>query len=465
MLQKSTGSTNNLFYQKRKEEAQMSKMNWKLFVLVLTLSLMISLPMMTARQAEAQKVIKFGSLVPLQFKEGLEIKKWNDLFAKIINEQGGWLIGGQRYKVEFYTYDVAYWDQTKTLAAVEKGIYQDGVKIFTNDFGDVPDLTALNANKNKVLVLGVGFGDDIVSTKYQYFFRPFGGFFTSGTNYLIGRDFYNKGARTTLACTMEGEMGRIAAEQYTGAEALAGLKVLPPVFFGADTVDYGPIATKIKSLNPDMVDFVVSAGNQVVNLASALKDAGWKGFIFPGAGINTTTLANIVKRVGSWFDGTEMLYFDPRGIPVVAQNPEMKALMDRYTKEYGEFQTEGCAWVAGWFSVKDAINATQSADPAVLKNYLEKGTKGPLTLTGYSQLFARPDINQNRTTDGGPPSGRGIIKNGKLEYVGQITAKDQYLVTIKYRKLVDVYQKYWDQYGKPNFGSEKSTFDYADLKK
>jgi ABC-type branched-subunit amino acid transport system substrate-binding protein len=443
----------------------MSKMNWKLFVLVLTLALVVSLPMVTARQAEAQKVIKFGSLVPLQFKEGLEIKKWNDLFAKMINEQGGWLVGGQRYKVEFYTYDVAYWDQTKTLAAVEKGIYQDGVKIFTNDFGDVPDLTALNANKNKVLVLGVGFGDDIVSTKYQYFFRPFGGFFTSGTNYLIARDFYNKGARTTLGCTMEGEMGRIAAEQYTGAEALAGLKVLPPVFFGADTVDYGPIATKIKSLNPDMVDFVVSAGDMVVNLSTALKDAGWKGFIFPGAGINQTTLANIVKRVGSWFDGTEMLYFDPRGIPVVAQNPEMKALMDRYTKEYGEFQTEGCAWVAGWFSVKDAINATQSVDPSVLKNYLEKGTKGPLTLTGYSQLFARPDIKQYRTTDGGPPSGRGIIKNGKLEYVGQITAKDQYLVTIKYRKLVDVYQKYWDQYGKPNFGSEKSTFDYADLTK
>jgi hypothetical protein len=443
----------------------MSKMNWKLFVLVLTLSLMVSLPMMTARQAEAQKVIKFGSLVPLQFKEGLEIKKWNDLFAKMMNEQGGWLVGGQRYKVEFYTYDVAYWDQTKTLSAVEKGIYQDGVKIFTNDFGDVPDLTALNANKNKVLVLGVGFGDDIVSTKYQYFFRPFGGFFTSGTNYLIARDFYNKGARTTLACTMEGEMGRIAAEQYTGAEALAGMKVLSPVFFGADTVDYGPVATKIKSLNPDMVDFVVSAGDQVVNLATALKDAGWKGFIFPGAGINQTTLANIVKRVGSWFDGTEMLYFDPRGIPVVAQNPEMKALMDRYIKEYGEFQTEGCAWVAGWFSVKDAINATQSVDTTVLKNYLEKGTKGPLTLTGYSQLFARPDIKQYRTTDGGPPSGRGIIKNGKLEYVGQITAKDQYLVTIKYRKLVDVYQKYWDQYGKPNFGSQKSTFDYADLTK
>jgi hypothetical protein len=33
----------------------MSKINWKLFVLVLALSLVVSLPMITARQAEAQK--------------------------------------------------------------------------------------------------------------------------------------------------------------------------------------------------------------------------------------------------------------------------------------------------------------------------------------------------------------------------------------------------------------------------
>jgi ABC-type branched-subunit amino acid transport system substrate-binding protein len=442
----------------------MSKMSQKLFVLIL--ALVVSLSMMVAHPAEAQqKVLKFGSLVPMMIKEGLEMKKWNDLFAKMMNEQGGWLIGGQRYKVEFYTYDVGYQDQTKTVAAVERAIYQDGVTIFADNFGDIYTFTALNADKNKVLVLGVGFGDEVVSTKYQYFFRPFGGFFTAGTNYLIGRDFYNKGARSTVACTLDNEIGHISAEQYTGAEALAGLKVLPPIFYGADTVDFGPIATKIKSLNPDMVDFVVSVGDQVVNLASALKDAGWKGFIFPGAGINQVTLGNIVKRVGSWFDGTEMLYFDPRGIPIVAQDKEMKALMDRYVKEYGEFHPEGCVWVAGWFTVKDAINATQSVDTTVLKDYMAKGHKPPLSFGGYSQLFARPDIGQYRTVDGAPASGRGIIKNGKLEYLGQITTKDQYLVTIKYRKLQDVYQKYWDQYGKPNFATEKSTFDFADLTK
>ena len=34
------------------------------------------------------------------------------------------------------------------------------------------------------------------------------------------------------------------------------------------------------------------------------------------------------------------------GYDVVANDPEMKALIDRYTKEYGEFNTEGCLWLS-----------------------------------------------------------------------------------------------------------------------
>jgi hypothetical protein len=143
----------------------------------------------------------------------------------------------------------------------------------------------------------------------------------------------------------------------------------------------------------------------------------------------------------------------------------MKELIDRYTKEYGEFRTEGCLWLTGWFTVKDAMYATKSVDPAVLKDYLAKGPKAPLTLSGYSQLYARPDINQYRTTDGGPGNGRGVVKNEKLEYIGQITTKDQYIATIKVHKMVDIYQKYWDQYGKPKFPNEPSELDFSDLTK
>jgi hypothetical protein len=47
----------------------------------------------------------------------------------------------------------------------------------------------------------------------------------------------------------------------------------------------------------------------------------------------------------------------------------------------------------------------------------------------------------------------------------QLTVQDQYLVTIKANNLVDVYQKYWDKYGKPTFPKEDSRFSWEDLKK
>ena len=317
--------------------------------------------------AQTQNVLKIGSLVPLSAKEGVEIRKWHDLFTKMTNEKGGLTVGGKKYTVQFFTYDVGYQDSAKTLAAVQRAIHQDGVRYLIDNFGDVYNLTVVHADQNKVLYFGVGFGDETVGTKYQYFFRPFGGYFTAGTNYLIGLDFVKKGAKTGVVCTIDTEMGHVAAKQYGGADEMAGLKMLPPVFFGMDTVDYGPIATKIKSLNPDVVDFGVALGDQVVSLAGALKDAGWKGFIFPGAGINPTTFANIMKRVGSYFDGAEMLYTDPRGIPIVAKDPEMKALMDRYMKEYGEFHTEGCIWLVGWFYLKDAMNDHEQRRPYRVK--------------------------------------------------------------------------------------------------
>jgi branched-chain amino acid transport system substrate-binding protein len=445
----------------------MSKVSWKLCVLVISFAALFlsGRGLAPAAEAQTQNVLKIGSLVPLAFKEGVEIRKWHDLFAKIYNEKGGITVGGKQYKLQFFTYDVAYNDSSKTLAAVQKAIYQDGVKYLIDNFGDVYNLTVVHADQNKVLYLGVGFGDETVSTKYQYFFRPLGGYYTAATNYLISRDFVAKGAKTGIICTLDTEMGHVVANQYGAADAMAGLKMMQPVFYGLDTVDYGPVATKIKSLNPDVVDFGAAAGDQVVNLVGALKDAGWKGFIFPGAGINPTTFANIIKRVGSYFDGAEMLYTDPRGTPIVEKDPEMKDLIDRYMKEYGEFRVEGCLWLTGWFFLKDAMMATKSVDTTVLKDYLAKGPKPPLTLTGYSQLFARPDIKQFRTVDGGPGNGRGIVKNGKLEYLAQITAKDEYLATIKVHKLLDVYQKYWDQYGKPKFSDEPSTLDYSDLTK
>jgi hypothetical protein len=59
----------------------------------------------------------------------------------------------------------------------------------------------------------------------------------------------------------------------------------------------------------------------------------------------------------------------------------------------------------------------------------------------------------------------GMIKNGKLVPIKPVSVKDQYLIAIKCHNLVDIYQKYWDEYGYPKFPDEPSLFDFPDLKK
>jgi len=214
-----------------------------------------------------------------------------------------------------------------------------------------------------------------------------------------------------------------------------------------------------------MVDFGVNFGPTILNLAVALHDVGWKGFIFPGTILSEDLIKNIYAKVGNWFDGAETLYLDPRGVKEIMGNPEKKALIDRYIKEYGEFQPDGCLWITSWFVLMDAIKATNSVDTTVLKSYLEKGPRATSHLLGNVQLFARPDLDQMRTVDGVASTPLGITKNGKLEYHDWLTVKDQYLMSVKLHDLVDPYEKYWAKYGKPKIVQEKSTWDYADLKK
>jgi len=408
-------------------------------------------------QAGPQKELNIGSLVALVTPQGIEIQKWGELFAKTINAAGGLQVGDQNYKVNWHTYDVGYQDANATQTAVQKAISQDKVTILVNDFGDATDVTANICDPAKVLQISVGFIDSVVGPNYQYYFRPNGGFLASDMPYTFAKTYKDGGAKTYIACTVDSQQGHFAAGLYGGDAKLTGLTVKDPIFFATDTVDYGPIATKIMSQNPDVVDFVMNTGEQDVNLIAALKDAGYKGKFMPGAGLDTSTLANLVTKVGAaYVEGMLMLDTDPRQIPSSINDPYLSSLVAAYTTEYGTFKTDGCFWVGGWFVLRDAINATKSVDTAVLKGYLEKSPPATKDLVGYTQLFARPDIKQDRTVDGPPGCGYGIVQGGQMVYKGQFTVQDEYIVTIKAMNLLSVYQPYWDKYGKPTFPAEEA---------
>ena len=171
----------------------MSKLREKLVIAVLVL---VVFPMFMVRQAEAEKVLKIGSIVPLSQKTGIEMQRWLKLFAKIYNEQGGWLIGGERYRVEYTAYDGGVGDAAKARIATERAILQDGVKFLVCNWGDVDTQTITITEPNKVLALGAGLNDATMEPSINYYIRANSVFFGRGLTYVIQKDYMKRGCKT-----------------------------------------------------------------------------------------------------------------------------------------------------------------------------------------------------------------------------------------------------------------------------
>ena len=171
----------------------------------------------------------------------------------------------------------------------------------------------------------------------------------------------------------------------------------------------------------------------------------------------------VLTHCGKEFmEGWQYFLQDPRMYP--NQPAEITALLDAYTKEYGEFQSGGCMWVAYWFIFKDAVENTKSVDVEVLKAYLDKSDHPVRTLTGWCQLFARPDAKNLRTISGEPADFVGTVTGGKQVPVQMVAIKDHYLASIASYGLVEVYKAYWEKYGYPTYpADQKAVITYAEL--
>ena len=406
------------------------------------------------------KELKIGSVQNLTNPMGLEQKKWLDLFAKLLNAQGGWKIGSDTYKVNMIVYD-SQGDAAKSKSYLERLVLQDGVKyILGSPTGD-PAVDTTVTEPNKVICLGVDVMGTSTDPKIQYYWTPNGMFFGRGLMWDLYKDMLKKGVKTYVSAKTDDMMGHATDGMCNGTWKVAApeVKYLGTVFYDPATVDFAPVATKIKSLNPDVLDCNYAGATALFN---ALYDVGFKGIILP-AQVDPPMFEAVLTHSGAKFmEGWEYFLQDPRMYP--NQDPAMTALLDAYTKEYGEFQTGGCMWVAYWFIFKDAVENTKSVDVETLKAYLDKHPHPVRTLTGYCKLFARPDANNLRTISGEPADFVAKIEGGKQIPMQMVAIKDHYLASIASYGLVDVYKKFWDQYGYPTFpADQKAIIKYSDL--
>src|SRR5438552_2652653 len=102
----------------------MTRRNW--IVACLALTLLVVAPL-APTPAHAQKAFKMGAIVPVSGPAaafGLGCQRGLELAAEDI---GVFSVGNDKYKVEVATYDTAY-DPGKTVAALNRAVYNDGVK-------------------------------------------------------------------------------------------------------------------------------------------------------------------------------------------------------------------------------------------------------------------------------------------------------------------------------------------------
>ena len=424
-------------------------------------------PQISVTTTSTQKVLKFGAVIDMTQARGLQDKKWFDLFAKLANEAGGWKIGNDTYQVQMVIYD-SQGNQTTAKDELTRLVLNDGCKFIIGQISTGSAQVDCSVTEpNKILVVHEDLTNQAAGPQNQYFYTT-GNFFGNLVPYEIAQKAAAKGYKSYVSVKPDNQVGRAMDPMLNASWAMGApnVKYLGTVWVSPTTIDYSPIATKIKSLNPDVVDLMYEGfiPNSVPQTYRALYDAGYKGLILPGL-MSQADLTAIVTQTGKAAveGGMETsMGLDPR---LYVTDPRMLSIMDAYVKEYGKMETDAISDVGGFFFFEAAIKHTQSLDPDVIKAYLDNN---PAPFQGFAPyptiLVARPDLGNTRTNLFLSGSPMGLIHDGQVVAGDNLSSQDAYLLTIMTMQLQEVYKAYWLEYGVPNIPDKGiATIHFADF--
>jgi branched-chain amino acid transport system substrate-binding protein len=414
------------------------------------------------------KTLKIGALIAMNNAQGVQTKKWYDLYAKLVNDAGGWKIGNDTYNMQVVAYDTQA-NPTTAKDELTRLVLQDGCKFVFGGTGSAAvDCTI--TEPNKVIIFGTDMTADSAKPTVNYYYTT-GNFFTNALQYKIESDVVKLGVKSYVSVKPDNQTGHFIDMIINSSWKIASptIKYLGTVYVDPSTVDFGPVATKIMSTNPDCADlnYLGFIPNTVPQTYRALADIGFAGIIFPGI-MSPNDLKNIVTMSGKAIvENGEVFSQDPTGYQ---KDPRMLSFINAYIKEYGQLDMDATSTLNAMFVLEDAMNATQSIDVDVLKAYLDDSPPAVRGTLGWTQLFARPEVGNNRTISGGWGHPVQKITDGKLVNFSQVTLKDQYLFSVistSYQPgFLDAYKAYWAKYGYPQFPAEEkgmSTLKWSDL--
>lgn len=321
--------------------------------------------LLTCGAANAQETIKLGLSIPLS-GSGAVWGKGSEFMCKKaaeeIGKEGGVKVGDKTYKFECLAYDNKYTAADGTRVA-QTLLNRDGVKIIGGSLGTAP-VQALQSmtERQGVLMFTTAWGPSVKGPKFPLTFTQMNTPFEILPSLIRFVHEAHPQAKTIVMLNPNDATGRDTEGVARKVWTETGVKILSSDFYERGTTEFQPMAARIASQKPDIVDLAAMPPADAGAVLKELDVLGWKGVKLVEVG---TGIDGLKATGGTAIEGTYM------GAAVTFDGPtvtaKQKATNDEARAAIGEsLNAIQIGFYDSVYALKAAMEKAQSIDPKQL---------------------------------------------------------------------------------------------------
>jgi branched-chain amino acid transport system substrate-binding protein len=318
--------------------------------------------------ARAQETIKFGVSAPTSGPAAIWGKGQSWMCSKAadeIKQAGGIKVKGKVYNIECVTYDNKY-NAAEATKVAQTLVNRDGVKFMYVSGTAAVLATQSLTERQGLVVFSSAWGKALKGPNLPFTFN------TVSTPYEITPSlikFITKtapDAKSVVLLNVSDATGKEAEAAGRPMWEKAGIKVLSSDFYERGTTEFQPIANRIMSFHPDIVDLASLPMSEAGRVFKELDVLGYKGIKVADSGASAEGL---MATSGAAGNGTYMGSAVPFDSPTTTEhqikvNNEAHALLG---------ENLGGAMISCYdpiYALKAAMEYAQSTDPKDVANAL-----------------------------------------------------------------------------------------------
>lgn len=307
------------------------------------------------------QTIKLGLSVPLS-GSGATWGKGSEWLcnkaAEEIKAQGGVKVKGQVHNFECVGYDNKYnaAEGTKVAQAL---VNRDGVKFVSGSIGVAPAraLQSLTERRN-VLLFTAAWGNSMKGPKFPLTFSQMNSPNEISEPLITHVKKLHPNVKTVAILNPNDATGQETEKVAKAAWEKNGTKVLVSDWYERGTTEFQPVAAKLNSLKPDLVDLASTPPADAGLIFKELKALGWNGVKVVEVGTGADGLLATGK------DAVEGAYLGA-AVSVDSMNAHQKGLDEGVKKATGEsINAIQIGFYDAVWAIKAAMEQAQSTDAA-----------------------------------------------------------------------------------------------------